>query len=372
MPMAIDVMSERIDGHSGWSDPWEEPLRIAVLRANGLGDLVFALPALHALRAAEPDAEIVLLGNALYEETTRVRPCPVSRVEVLPQVPGVTCGPDEGDEAAVDEAVERLRHHHFDVALQLHGGGRYSNSFLRRLHPTLTAGLQAGDAEPLDLELPYTLYQSEVLRNLEVVGLLGAEPVHTTPRFSVTDADRAELAALDLPTDRLVIALHPGARDPRRRWSTSGFADVAASVAADGAVPVVTGTESEAELTKVVVGDGHDVVDATGALSPGGLAALCERANVVVANDTGPLHLAAAVGTRTVGVFWCGNLVNAGPLTRERHRPQIGWTVDCPVCGTNCTRDDPPCDHEASFVDDVTVAEVRGATRDLVEAELSR
>jgi ADP-heptose:LPS heptosyltransferase len=87
----------------------------------------------------------------------------------------------------------------------------------------------------------------------------------------------------------------------------------------------------------------------------------------MVANDTGPLHLAAAVGAATVGVFWCGNMINAGPVTRSRHRPAISWRLECPVCGTNCITGS--CEHDESFVAGVPVAEVRSAVLDLLHAD---
>lgn len=368
-------------GHSGWTGPAREPLRIAVLRANGIGDFVFALPALAALRAAVPDAEIVLLGTPMHRELLRDRPGPVDRVEVLPPVPGVTCPPDAaGDPSAVEATVERLRHERFDVALQLHGGGRYSNGFLRRLHATLTVGMRTPDADPLDLELPYVYYQPEVMRYLEVVSLLGVPATDPTPHFPVIDADRAELDRLLPDAGRPLVVLHPGATDNRRRWSPARYAAVADALTGAGATVAVTGTAAEAdvahELSAATHGDRPALVNG---LSLGGLAALLERAAVFVGNDSGPLHLAAAVGTATVGIFWCGNLINAGPSTRGRHRPQISWTLRCPVCGADCTRDlyptregGPPCDHDVSFVDDVSVPEVVDAATGLLAAERSR
>lgn len=364
------------DGHSGWTGPARDRLRIAVLRANGIGDFVFALPALAALRASEPDAEIVLLGTPMHRELLRDRPGPIDRVEVLPPVPGVTCPPDaDTDPSAVEAAVERLRDERFDVALQMHGGGRYSNAFLRRLHATLTVGMRTPDADPLDLELPYVYYQPEVMRYLEVVSLLGVPAGDPIPHFPVTDADRTELDRLALPADHPLAVLHPGATDNRRRWSPARYAEAADALSAAGATVAVIGTAPEAdvahELLSTAHGDCRDMVDK---LSLGGLAALLERAAVFVGNDSGPLHLAAAVGAATVGIFWCGNLINAGPPTRGRHRPQISWTVHCPVCGADCTRDlyptregGPPCSHDVSFVDDVSVPEVVAAATELLQ-----
>src|SRR5687767_9031601 len=70
--------------------------RIAVLRANALGDFIFILPALDALRAAYPQAELVLLGAPWHAELLRDRPGPVDRVLVVPPAPGIR-GPDPGE-----------------------------------------------------------------------------------------------------------------------------------------------------------------------------------------------------------------------------------------------------------------------------------
>jgi hypothetical protein len=93
----------------------------------------------------------------------------------------------------------------------------------------------------------------------------------------------------------------------------------------------------------------------------------------VVSNDTGPRHLAAAVGAATVGIYWCGNLINAGPLTRRRHRPHLSWTVHCPVCGRNCTEPELPavhrgrgCPHDESFVASVAPTAVLADALDLL------
>src|SRR5690606_28261795 len=102
-------------------------------------------------------------------------------------------------------------------------------------------------------------------------------------------------------------------------------------------------------------------------LSVGGLAALYAACDLVIANDTGPRHLAAAVGTPTVGIYWCGNLINAGPLTRARHRPLLSWTLACPACGGN--RVDigmKDCGHRVSWVADIPVDAVAQEAADLL------
>ena len=341
-------------------------MRIAVLRANALGDLVFALPALESLRAAYPAAGIVLLARPLHARLLAGRPGPVDRVEVVPNAAGLVDGPP-APEAEVEEFLARMRAEEFDLAIQMHGGGRHSNPFVRRLGARLTVGLRTPDATPLDRWLPYVYYQHEVMRYLELVVLAGAPAVTTQPRLEVTAADRHEAAEVAGRGGGPLAILHPGASDVRRRWPVERFAAVGDGLAGSGARVCVTGTAGEREtVDRVLQAMRAPAIDACDRLSPGGLAGLLAGAAVVVSNDTGPLHLADAVGARTVGVYWCGNLVNGAPLFRARHRPFASWQRTCPVCGTDCIRG--ACEHRVSFVEEVTVEEVLDAACDLLDA----
>ena len=96
--------------------------------------------------------------------------------------PGVPPGDDPAPDAAVLAPLfERLRAESFDVAVQLHGGGANSNPVVRRLGARVTAGSRADDAPALDRTVHYEVFQPEVLRYLEVVGLVGAYPVGLEP-----------------------------------------------------------------------------------------------------------------------------------------------------------------------------------------------
>ncbi len=167
--------------------------RIAVLRANGIGDLMFVLPALGALEAAYPEAEITLLGAPWHADFLERRPGPVRRVVPVPPSQGVWLPPgshESGDE--LERFFAHMTQERFDLALQLHGGGRHSNPFTLRLGARVTAGLCTPDAERLDRWVSYVYYHPEILRYLEVVALVGAGPVSLEPRLAVTDDDLAE------------------------------------------------------------------------------------------------------------------------------------------------------------------------------------
>ncbi len=150
------------------SDLVENVRKIAVLRAGGLGDFIFTLPALGALRESYPKAEITLLGGPLQTGLLENRTEPVQRAILVPPSTGVN-GPDTGveeDEEELTRFFERMREERFDLALQLHGGGGYSNPFVGKLGARVTAGTQAPGAPPLDRTVPYVYFQSEIMRYL--------------------------------------------------------------------------------------------------------------------------------------------------------------------------------------------------------------
>jgi ADP-heptose:LPS heptosyltransferase len=345
-----------------------------VLRACGLGDLIFSMPALEALHAAHPEAEIVLLGEEWHREFFKRRPGPVHRVEAVPG--GARCVQEPGEGQALATFLQRMQGEGFDLAVQLFGGGRQSNPFLLRLRAGFTVGCRTPDAPALDAWVPYVYYQSEQARCLEVVALAGARPRAWEPTVTVTPGDLAQACPWTEQRpgsgwDRPLAAIHPGCGAPRRRWPAEKFALVADDLAAAGARVLVTGSSAEATLVRDVIGAmRRPAENLSGAMDLGGLAGLFSRCAVVVSNDTGPLHLARAVGAATVGVYWCGNLINAGPLTRTRHRPVLSWRIHCPACGLDCTRAD--CDDDASFVADVPVDEVAAHARDLLAASPPR
>ncbi|WP_169948489.1 glycosyltransferase family 9 protein [Microbispora sp. H11081] len=337
--------------------------RIAVLRANALGDLVLSMPALESLRRAYPQARLTLLGTPWHARFLHGRPGPVDDVVALPPISGISSA--ESGREAPESLVKELREHRFDLAVQIHGGGRHSNPFVRAIGAPVTAGLCTPDAVRLDLWVPYVHYQHETFRHLEVAALVGGTAEAYEPVIAVTDADRAEVARVYGEPPRGLVALHPGARDPRRRWPARAFAEAADRL---GRPVVITGVEAEREVVEeVAAAMRRPAFTAVGTLTVGGLAALYERCDLVVSNDTGPRHLAAAVGTPTVGVYWSGNLINAGPLTRALHRPLVSWTARCPVCGAG--GHDPRagrCPHDESWVAEVTVDAVVEQASDLL------
>jgi ADP-heptose:LPS heptosyltransferase len=344
--------------------------KLAVLRANAIGDYLVSLPALQALRTAYPDAELVLLGADWHAGFLAGRPGPVDRCVPVPPTVGVRDDRPAAPPAEVKAFFAGMRAERFDLAIQLQGGGRHSNPFVRRLGARVTAGSRAPDASALDRTVPYTHHQHEIHRFLEVAALVGAEPVTLEPRLQVTATDRAEASAALAGDGRPLVVLHPGANDPRRRWPVERLAAVGNELARKGARLAVVGTPAEQPLTdRLLAGLEGDAADLVGRLGLSGLAGLLEQATLLVGNDSGPRHLAAAVGTASVAVHWCVSLGSYGPLYRARHRAPTSWRLHCPVCGANGLQEDCRPDHQASFVADITVDEVLAEALDLLAAE---
>jgi ADP-heptose:LPS heptosyltransferase len=342
--------------------------KIAVLRANGIGDYIFSLPALDALRIRFPAAEIVLLGKRWHRDYLTGRPGPVDRVVEIPLIRGVGA-PEDSDENPPELAsfFDAMRNEAFDLAFQLHGGGRWSNAFIKQLGARHTFGLRAPDAEELDFSVPYIYYQPETFRYIEVVALAGAHPVGWEARIAVTQGDHAA-ARPYVPAAQPLAVLHVGASDLRRRWPVANFAAVGDALVEAGAAVAVDAINDERLLLDVLKERMHyPFIDLGADCTLSCLTGVLANAALIVANDSGPLHLARAVGTATVGIYWCGNLINAGPASRSRHRPLISWRLSCPECGANTI--ERGCAHTASFVAEVPREEVIREALDLLRSE---
>ncbi len=114
------------------------------------------------------------------------------------------------------------------------------------------------------------------------------------------------------------------------------------------------------------------VQDLCDQLSLSGLTGLLSFADIVISNDTGPLHLARALQTVTIGIFLCGNIINALPLTTSFNRNLLSWTMHCPLCGISSFKFNETksnCKHDTSFVAEITVDEARETIKELLDVK---
>jgi ADP-heptose:LPS heptosyltransferase len=295
-----------------------------VLRALALGDLLCAVPALRALRRAWPSAEIALIGLPGAREFAARFSHYIDRFIEFPGYPGL---PErEPHIAALPEFFTALQRAPFDLVLQLHGSGRFVNEIVALAAPRQSAGFYLpGDFVPGN-EL-YCLWPNEGLeihRLLALVDFLGLPRAGDDLEFPLGAADFAALAELSTEIDFTAapyVVVHPGASVRQRRWPAASFAAVADALAERGLTVVLTGIANEQPIAAEVAGEmQHPCLNLCGRTNLGTLGALVARAALVLCNDTGVSHVAAATRTPSVVISTGKNPARWAPVDRMRHR----------------------------------------------------
>ena len=273
-------------------------MKIAVLRARGLGGLLGTVPVLRALDAAFSDARITLIAlPAARGFAARLRRYLAEFAE-FPGFPGMP----ERELHDLPGFFGAMRAHGFDLALQLHDSGRFSNPFVALLQAKACAGFYepGGYCPDPSRYLPWQPDEQDVPRDLRLLAHLGVPSKGAHLEFPLADADWRELKGLGLREGPYAV-VHPGAPDAAHRWPPERFAEVADELAMDGLKVVLTGALSETEACgKVKASMRQPALDLAGRTSLGGFAALLGRARLLVSAEAGACRLAAAM--RTAGV----------------------------------------------------------------------
>lgn len=306
---------------------WDRARRVLAVRLDSLGDVLMTTPALRALRRNVPGRRIALLTSSAGAAAGGLVP-EVDEVLVY-DAPWTGIGPARDDPRGLRAAAARLRRGRFDGAVI------FTVSTQNPLPAALLCYL-AGI--PLRLahcrENPYGLLthwvrepaggaddRHEVRRQLDLVAAVGARTTDERLSLRVPRAARTRvrdlLGRVGVAVDAPWVVIHPGARAPSRRYPWEGFAAAARRlVREDGWQVLFTGDRSEVGLVERIRA-ALDVPTGSlaGALGLGELAALLEAAPLLITNNTGPAHVAAAVGTPVVVLY---------ALTNPQHTP---WGV---------------------------------------------
>ncbi|MBZ9575401.1 MULTISPECIES: glycosyltransferase family 9 protein [Modicisalibacter] len=289
-----------------------QPAHIAILRLSALGDVCNLVPTVRALQRQWPNARITwIIGKGEHSLLTGL-----SGVEfvVYDKATGL---------AGMREIWRRLADTRFDVLLHMQQALRAS---------VLSLGLKAGvrvgydRARAKDWQYRFTHRQipphprAHVLESfMDFARLLGVEDTHLAWDLPIPDEARSEARRL---TGEAPYALISPCANPRlrnfRNWSAEGYASVIGHLwSQHGLKSVLTGGGSAqeremGERIRGLVGD-EAVVDAIGASSLKGLLALIDAARLVIAPDSGPVHMANALGRPTVGLYATTNPQRAAP-----------------------------------------------------------
>lgn len=300
------------------------PQSIAIVRSlPGLGDLLCAVPAWRSLRAAIPQAQITLIGLPWARSFVERFSNYLDNFLEFPGYPGI---PEIPPEIAKLPAFFANQQQRFDLALQMHGSGIVSNQFTVMLGARVNAGFYLPNQYCPDAErfLPYPVHEPEVWRHLRLMEFLGIPLKGTSLEFPLREEDFAALDAIEEVRhfkNGEYVCVHPGASVSDRRWSVEKFAVVADALAQRGFQVVLTGTVAEVELTQAVQqAMRFGAIDLAGRTSLGAIAALLSNARLLICNDTGVSHLAAALRVKSVVIFSDSDPNRWAPLERDRHR----------------------------------------------------
>lgn len=325
---------------------------LAVFRALNLGDMLCCIPALRALRRALPHARISLIG---LSSAAPIMPYFPDCLDELIEFPGNPAFPEQPAQlAALPEFYRAMRARKFDLALQLHGSGQQSNDIVQALEPSRWAGFVPRPDQAVPGQcMVWPEGLQEVHRYLALLAYLGLEADDDTLDFPVSPHDQSQADALintmGLDVKRLVL-IHPGARLASRRWPLQRFRAVASVLANAGWQLAITGSEAEKTLGHELTHPGAPVIDLCGLTSLGTLAGLMARARLLICNDTGVSHLAAATQCRSV-VIACGSDVQRWRPLNTRLHTVLHKDPECRPCaydicpvGHRCARELEPAE----------------------------
>ncbi|NPA49391.1 MAG: lipopolysaccharide heptosyltransferase I [Thermodesulfobacteria bacterium] len=303
-------------------------MKILLVKLSSLGDVIQALPVLSGLKAVFPEAEI----DWVVEEPSAaiLRNHPLLRRLLVFRRPQILAGLKRGSFAELRRFLHPLREETYDVVLDLQG----------LLKSGLIVGVSRGrckvgfanhrEGSPLFYNLKLPPYDPEMhavrryLSTLRVFGLETPEAHFSFPPLPPLEELRRKFA---LP-ERFAV-LVPVARWPTKLWTTEGWQVLAQRLKREGIFPVIVGAKGDASYARKILAGapGLSLCGETDLLE---LATLLRGASVIVSVDTGPMHLAAALGKPVVALFGPTAPWRTGPYG-EGHRV-IFKGLSCSPC----------------------------------------
>jgi heptosyltransferase-2 len=325
--------------------------KILVVRYSALGDVVLATSVLDPLLATFPGARIEWVTDRLYAPL----------LEGLPQIAAVHALDREGPQSAIS-LRDRLSRR-FDLAIDLQNKVRSAViaraaapqhvTFRRRSAGRALLALLGSDP-PLAHAHATQLYADA----LAPLGVRGPGPlrIHLSRHAQALAGDALGHARPPL------VAIAPGARWATKRWPVERFAEVAEALAAEGASIVLAGGPDDRDAFAAMCA--HLRAPVAADLSPlpvDALAAALARVQLLIACDSGPVHLAAAVGTPALALFGPTSTVRWGPRSPGR---ALSLGLACSPCSNHGSDSCPEGHHRC--LDDLGANAVVSAAREML------
>lgn len=331
------------------SDDLFPPKRILVVKAAGIGDLILAVPALRALRSRFPDSAIDLLVTPKCSDL--LKNCPYLDDIYVIRTHGMSNRTEVRDLLKILSTLYGLRKKKYDLLINLYHlfsdkGAFRMRALCKAVGARFTAGRNTdGRGTFYDTSIrdswddPSYGQRHEVELNLDVVKLLGAEDPGRGLEFWVDDRDRASVQGTlaregFLSGEGPCIVLNIGGDAPYKRWPEEDFARLGDLLSERiSARIILVGAKGDRPVADgVIMKMKTKPSDFVGRLGIPELAALIETCDLMVTNDTGPMHLAAALGRPVVALFGPGNPGRYGPYGPDGFHVVIQHPVPCSPC----------------------------------------
>ncbi|NOZ70797.1 MAG: glycosyltransferase family 9 protein [Chloroflexi bacterium] len=321
-----------------------KPKRLLVVRPDHLGDLLFLSPALHWLRQQLSDTQITLAIAPWAKPALPALAGAFDELEIIP-FPAFARGGGVGwfeRWRMLLQVGRQWRQQHYDTALIFrpdHWWGAVASALA---HIPQRWGYATAETSPW---LTHTLalpHEHAAASNLRLAQSLLNHAVDLDPqrhplRFTLDPDLRQESETLlrtqNYSPKRPLVLLHPGAGAAVKCWEVKKWGRVAHHLQSQGATVYVTGGPGEEALTaQVVAASEQQAIDLGGRTSFSQLAALMQHADLVLGVDSGPLHLAVAVGTPTIHLFGPADPVRFGPWGDAARHLVIPSSWACAPC----------------------------------------
>ena len=309
-----------------------KPKRILVVKLDHLGDVLLATPVFSNLRQAYPNAELHALTGA-WSRVVLERHLDVNKVLEY-NSPAFSRAAEPASLKQTFQLYQALRHQKYDLIVELRSDWRIVCFALSRVAPQRLdrAALQVTNK----LGAPQFTGTHETARNLDVLHRAGIPTPIQTTTFSVATEDEEWavdfLETLHIDRERPLIAIHPGSPIPIKRWMPERYAELSDwLVARKRAQILFLGVKDEIPIITEIQGLMQaETNNIAGKTSLTQLASILQICSVFIGNDSGPMHLAAAVGTRTIGLYGPGDPTRFGPVGTMCRT--IRRKTDCPPC----------------------------------------
>ena len=291
------------------------PKRILLIKPSAIGDVVHTLPILALLRKRWPAAHIAWLLTPACVGLLEGHPM-LNETLVFDRRKFGRGWRDPASALGLVEFLRQLRGHDFDLVIDLQGLFRSGILAWETRSPVRIGFANARELAPVfythrvKIDTPE---QHAIDRYLKLAAALGCDV--SSPAefpFHVTDDDRAQTSNLLNGTDKYALLL-PGTNWATKRWPVENYAALVAPLRDRfGLASVVAGSPDEVDLASHVGG-----VNLAGKTTLRQLVALIERAALIIANDSGPMHIAAGMNRPLVTLFGPTNPVRTGPYRRD-------------------------------------------------------